>query len=96
MNAGPATKAAPVCPVCGSASVIPILWGRRAAEEYAAAERGEIALGGCFLFKNMPAWYCRDCAKGFGSNDETELLSGLLDRDDDDEDDSDDSDDSDD
>lgn len=93
MNKEPVTKAAPICPVCGSARVIPILWGRRASSEYAAAERGEVALGGCFFFKNMPCWYCRDCTKGFGSNDETDFLGGLL-VEDDDEDDRDDFDDS--
>jgi hypothetical protein len=92
MNTGPETKATPICPVCGSASVIPILWGRRAEAEYAAAQRGEIALGGCFLFKDMPCWHCRDCTRGFGSTDETDFLSGLLDEDND-EDERDDSDD---
>lgn len=62
-----ATNTQVVCPVCGSARVIPIKWGRREPSEYAAAERGEIALGGCFFFENMPRWHCKNCGQGFGS-----------------------------
>ncbi len=49
------------CPACGSANVVPILYGMPTAELFAKAEAGRIALGGCCITQDDPCWRCVSC-----------------------------------
>jgi hypothetical protein len=49
------------CPVCGSAWVLKIVYGMPGPELAAAAQRGEVALGGCCISDYDPSWCCADC-----------------------------------
>jgi hypothetical protein len=49
------------CPACGSADVVPILYGMPTAEGFKDAEAGLIALGGCCISNDDPSWACRTC-----------------------------------
>ncbi len=51
----------PPCPTCGSAGVVRIVYGYPAPETFEAADRGEIALGGCVIGEESPAYECREC-----------------------------------
>jgi hypothetical protein len=53
-------KGAEVCPACGG-RLVPILYGLPDAEAGAAAERGEIALGGCIVMGDDPHLACTKC-----------------------------------
>jgi hypothetical protein len=59
------TKTA-TCPRCGSAG-IPIVYGLPSHELFEAADRGEVALGGCEVFDEQPRWRCGgvDCGIEF-------------------------------
>jgi hypothetical protein len=56
------------CPRCGSRS-IPIVYGLPGMELFEAADRGEVALGGCVIEDGAPEWRCRgvDCGLEFGA-----------------------------
>jgi ribosomal protein S27AE len=54
------------CPKCGLDGVIPIMYGDPAPEAWAAAERGELQLGGCCVEDGMPIWHCTKCGHEFG------------------------------
>ena len=49
------------CPNCGSVKVVRILYGMPSHETFEAAERGEIALGGCCISDRDPTWRCLEC-----------------------------------
>ncbi|MDW3217120.1 MAG: hypothetical protein R8F63_00795 [Acidimicrobiales bacterium] len=51
------------CPSCGDDAVIPIEYGMPGPEMQAAAERGEIALGGCVIGPENPNWRCVVCGQ---------------------------------
>jgi len=55
-----------VCPRCG-ARAIPILHGMPTLEAFEAADRGEIALGGCVVTDEDPDFACTgfDCGLRF-------------------------------
>ncbi len=56
-------EAPPACPKCGSSeNVVPIVYGYPSAELMAAAERGEVKLGGCVITGDDPQWYCKACS----------------------------------
>ncbi|HZN63120.1 MAG TPA: hypothetical protein VFC90_12005 [Planctomycetota bacterium] len=57
----PGTKS---CPACGG-KLVPILYGLPDAEAGRAAERGEIALGGCTLMGDDPKLSCISCGTAF-------------------------------
>lgn len=66
------------CPACGSADVIPILHGLPDHDMFQAAERGEIAIGGCVIHSSSPTDVCRACDTEFGSfADHPARLKGL-------------------
>lgn len=48
----------PRCPVCGAASV-PIVYGLPDVELFDAADRGEVALGGCIVGDDDPTHECQ-------------------------------------
>lgn len=54
------------CPRCGSRDTIPIVFGYPGPELIAAAQQGEVVLGGCCITGDDPAWRCRSCGKDFG------------------------------
>lgn len=56
------------CPECGTTDPIEILYGYPSGEMFEAAEAGLIALGGCIVDPDNPAYRCRnaDCGKEFG------------------------------
>ena len=58
------TKGAVKCPECGG-RLVPILYGLPDAEAGAAAERGEIALGGCTIMGDEPHLQCVGCRGAF-------------------------------
>ena len=49
------------CPRCGSTESTPILYGYPTNEAFEAAQRGEIALGGCIVGDESPDFECRGC-----------------------------------
>ena len=49
------------CPACGSDGMLPILRGFPSPESVAAAERGELLLGGCMVSDNDPTHGCPVC-----------------------------------
>ncbi|HEU0028833.1 MAG TPA: hypothetical protein VFQ25_17140 [Ktedonobacterales bacterium] len=61
------TVARPICPECGSDSVVPIVYGLPTYETFQRAKSGEFVLGGCFLSDESPGWQCQACHKRFGS-----------------------------
>lgn len=60
------TRAAAVCPRCGSGAV-PILRGLPSLEAFEAADRGELVLGGCLVADDDPTLACTgfDCGLRF-------------------------------
>ena len=53
--------ALPACPRCGSFGALEIVYGLPTGEAVEAAERGEIALGGCVIGEESPDYVCRTC-----------------------------------
>lgn len=49
------------CPKCGSSNFAEIVYGRPTSEALDAVDRGEIALGGCFIMPGQPDWRCNVC-----------------------------------
>jgi len=65
-KAATAAAATPSCPQCGSAAdVIPIIYGYPSEELMKAADRGEVALGGCIVGDDAPRWRCKKCGRDF-------------------------------
>lgn len=54
-------RSRPTCPECGSADVVPIVYGLPSPELIEEAKRGEVSLGGCCLTGNDPQWFCKAC-----------------------------------
>jgi hypothetical protein len=54
------------CPRCRSTAVLRILYGLPDEELRREAEEGKVALGGCCLSENDPAWICNDCEWTWG------------------------------
>ncbi len=53
------------CPACGSADVLPIVYGLPEDELLERAERGEVALGGCCVEVGGPDTRCTLCRTDF-------------------------------
>lgn len=51
------------CPRCGERDPLPIVYGLPSPPLFEAAERGEVALGGCVLPFASPSWRCRRCGR---------------------------------
>ncbi|MFM6968746.1 MAG: hypothetical protein ACKOWN_07505 [Microbacteriaceae bacterium] len=57
------------CPVCGTTDPLEIIYGLPSIEMMTASTEGKIALGGCIIDPESPAYMCRNesCNKRFGS-----------------------------
>lgn len=55
----------PSCPACRAAEVIPIAYGFPGPPLMEAADRGQVALGGCVVHDDMPEWRCAECGDEF-------------------------------
>ena len=51
----------PACPQCGSAEVVPIIYGFPGPELAEESERGKVELGGCVVSDDDPRWCCKRC-----------------------------------
>jgi hypothetical protein len=60
-NARRRSKKAPPCPGCQATVTVPIVYGLPSPETFEAAERGEVAIGGCVLEVHNPRWACPAC-----------------------------------
>jgi hypothetical protein len=49
------------CPRCGSTDAVRIMYGYPTWETFVAADRGELALGGCVIGEESPDFECRSC-----------------------------------
>ena len=49
------------CPKCGSSEIKPIVYGLVDDEGLEKARRGEVVLGGCEVYEDMPEWECSSC-----------------------------------
>jgi hypothetical protein len=54
------------CPSCGSSSVLRLIYGLPDEELRREAEDGKVALGGCSVSDNDPAWVCNECEWTWG------------------------------
>ena len=54
------------CPKCGSAKVLPILYGFPSAEALKAGLESKIKLGGCVIKDGAPIWHCAECGHEWG------------------------------
>ncbi len=59
-----------VCPQCGREDSVPLLWGMPALEDMRLAERGLVALGGCMVPGEQPAFTCRSCGLEWGREED--------------------------
>lgn len=51
------------CPKCGSTDrIVPFSYGEPSPETMARFDRGEVALGGCLIEEDAPAYVCMACA----------------------------------
>ena len=58
-----------ICPKCGSAEVVPFLFGLPTISALEASAAGSVALGGCVVGGEDPEWLCRSCSLEFGHHD---------------------------
>jgi|GEM_PF-1028574 len=54
------------CPSCTATNPLEILYGLPSHEMQLAEFQGSIALGGCVVGDESPAYRCRDCGHEFG------------------------------
>ena len=54
------------CPSCTASNPLEILYGLPSNEMQLAEVEGAIALGGCIVGDDSPAYRCRDCGHEFG------------------------------
>ena len=63
------------CPRCGSTKTVPIVYGKPSHELFEAAQRGEVALGGCCIdIDGSPMRACNSCGYQFRSGKLASLL----------------------
>lgn len=82
MGESAGVQAGRVCPGCGREDSIPLIYGMPGSDDFQAAERGAVALGGCLMPEEPAAFVCRSCELEWGSEsdptaDELELTELL-------------------
>ncbi len=55
------------CPKCATTNPVEIVYGMPSDEMQQAAAEGHIALGGCVISGDDPAFICRNCGEQFGT-----------------------------
>jgi hypothetical protein len=58
------------CPACGG-TLVPIVYGLPGPEAAEAANRGEIALGGCMVTGDDPQFQCAACRVAYWRRDDS-------------------------
>jgi hypothetical protein len=58
---GRRTKERPACPECHAKDTVPIVYGFPSYDTFEAADRGEVAIGGCVIEADNPRWGCPAC-----------------------------------
>jgi hypothetical protein len=58
-----------VCPQCSSENIVPIVYGLPRPELIERAARGEVVLGGCFVFERAPNPSCLSCHHQWEENE---------------------------
>jgi hypothetical protein len=51
----------PVCPLCGSRRIIPVIHEFPSPELEEEARKGKVALGGSMDWEGQPEWHCKKC-----------------------------------
>lgn len=54
-------KKRPVCPLCRSHKVIPIIYGFPSPEMQKALRRRQAVLNSCQTWEGQPEWHCNEC-----------------------------------
>ncbi|MET0689753.1 MAG: hypothetical protein ABWZ38_01905 [Candidatus Binatia bacterium] len=63
-----AAKRIPICPECGSASVIPVIHGVATLEIQRALQAGKAILADREEWEGMTEWYCKTCGCDWGKH----------------------------
>ncbi|WP_346619239.1 hypothetical protein [Blastococcus montanus] len=83
MGGSVGVQAGRVCPGCGREDSIPVVYGLPGGDIFEQAEHGRVALGGCLVMEEQPAFVCRSCDLEWGSESDPTAdaaeLAGLLD-----------------
>ncbi|NQT61652.1 MAG: hypothetical protein HQ556_01730 [Candidatus Marinimicrobia bacterium] len=58
------------CRDCGSSDIVLLVYGTAGTEMIKETQEGKIALGGCVVTGNDPAWRCRVCNNAWGNRSE--------------------------
>jgi hypothetical protein len=66
-----ARKKKPICPLCGSGEIIPIVYGLPGPELVEKSEKDKVILGGCMVWENQPQSHCNDCGNEWRGNGTT-------------------------
>ncbi len=53
------------CPKCNEKAGVPIVYGHPTEDAWEAAQRGELAIGGCMREWDAPKWRCLACNHGW-------------------------------
>ena len=65
-DTGNMPKRRPLCPLCVSNKVVPILYGMPTHGAWEEANRGKFEIGGCCVSDGSPKWHCQACDHEFG------------------------------
>ncbi len=57
----------PVCPVCNSSRVVPIVYEMPSRENIRLVKEGKIVLGDCVISPDSPEWHCLGCENEWGA-----------------------------
>lgn len=63
----PTNGGTPSCPHCGSAAVLPIIYGEPDIDMVHREAAGEMIIGGCSVYDDSPTWSCSDCGRRWGA-----------------------------
>jgi len=66
-----ARKMKPICPLCRSGEIIPIVYGLPGPELGKKSNKGKVILGGCMVWEGHPQSHCNDCGYEWRGNGTT-------------------------